>query len=188
MDNSNIAWVAGIFEGEGTFSSPGRGNTFALTVRMTDEDVIRALADRSGYGRVNGPYLDPRGDNRKPIYMWSVSVSEDAYRLFESMKPWLGRRRIATGDKYLHAYLLKRNETHDQAFDKRYSIIDSCWVWNGPDNSGRPFFQHKGLRMQGQDFSYRRHVDPYFKGRLKVTCGDLMCVNPDHLSPKRADF
>jgi hypothetical protein len=49
-----IAWAAGLFEGEGTFTwDYGRAQ---LRVKMTDLDVLEKLLDIWSVGKVYGPY------------------------------------------------------------------------------------------------------------------------------------
>ena len=88
--SEELAWAAGIFEGEGTIVANGR--TFRLVVKMTDRDVVEHFAAVMG-GRVLGPY-DAHDGVRKPAYVWmahGVAAVYAGHRLY----PWLHARRQA---------------------------------------------------------------------------------------------
>jgi hypothetical protein len=86
-----VAWMAGIFEGEGCISTYDGG--VILTVKMTDEDVIRRFGECAGIGAVNGPYTDPRLPNFKPTWAWRCNRSAKSYALLVAMWPYLCSRR-----------------------------------------------------------------------------------------------
>lgn len=62
----NLAWAAGLFEGEGCIHD-GR-NTPVMSLATTDEDVLRKFHLIIGLGTINGPYQ--RG-TKKPVWAWS---------------------------------------------------------------------------------------------------------------------
>jgi hypothetical protein len=55
--NVEIAWAAGLFEGEGCVTEINR--RFALAVKNTDEEVIR-FDEIVGLGRMYGPLGTPK--------------------------------------------------------------------------------------------------------------------------------
>jgi hypothetical protein len=58
----DIAWAAGLFEGEGTIvDSTG---SVQLRVKMTDLDVLEKLFDVFGVGGIYGPYESGSRDGR----------------------------------------------------------------------------------------------------------------------------
>jgi hypothetical protein len=92
-----IAWAAGLFEGEGSITRFGRrGGSFDLRLglNMTDEDVVirfDAIVDR---GKVYGPYVPvSRGAPRKPIWNW-VALGDAGHDVIDLIGPWLSARRI----------------------------------------------------------------------------------------------
>lgn len=95
MTPVEIAWVAGIIEGEGCITgfhkSPISG---LLAVKMTDEDVVRRLAEITGVGNVTGPLS---GGNRstKPIWAWRITNRKDLARVLLAIAPLMGERRRA---------------------------------------------------------------------------------------------
>jgi hypothetical protein len=89
-----IAWAAGLFEGEGSIT--GSGGRLDVRVKMTDEPVVRHFAKVMDCGRVYGPYnYEYRdGSKRKPHWVW-VAVSTEAFDVLQILWPWLGERRRA---------------------------------------------------------------------------------------------
>lgn len=91
LTEAEVAWLAGIYEGEGSCAISKTGRAINVTVTMTDFDIIERLHALTGLGSVSGPFA--RGDN-KPYKTWQVS-SIDAVTFLETIKPWLGMRREA---------------------------------------------------------------------------------------------
>jgi hypothetical protein len=92
----NLAWVAGIVEGEGCIrlGDNNGGTTKALTlhVNMTDPDIVRRLQTITGCGRFYGPYDHGSG---KQMYSWKSTRSQETYAVLMALLPWLGERRTA---------------------------------------------------------------------------------------------
>lgn len=92
----NLAWAAGLFEGEGCiFVSKKKGITLYLS--MTDEDVVRKIHSTMGVGKVNGPYKQVAGTSRKesykPAWTWSVGRAEMVQAVLAAFWCFLGERR-----------------------------------------------------------------------------------------------
>jgi len=95
VKREQLAWVAGVFEGEGTIVRDG--SRTRLQVGMADEDVVRRLAEASGMGTVSGPHksFGPKGTDYQPRWRWSVARQSEVYALLAALWPWLGERRRA---------------------------------------------------------------------------------------------
>lgn len=91
-----IAWAAGLFEGEGCFSSKRSQNTARrypnACLSMTDEDVVRKFFHIVRTGAVYGPVVR-KNKKWKPQWKWSVSRYEDVAEIGKLFLPWLGWRR-----------------------------------------------------------------------------------------------
>lgn len=85
-----IAWAAGLFEGEGYIVFP-KGNSVKLGLEMTDEDVVRKFRNIVACGTFTGPKQRP---NRKPIWTWYINERDQVRNLIERFIPHLGRRRL----------------------------------------------------------------------------------------------
>jgi hypothetical protein len=84
----DLYWVAGIVEGEGCFTI--HREYIRVSVKMTDEDIIRRLHSVTGIGKVAGPHAN--GD-LKPSWKWEVNVQKDASALMMTLYPIMGERR-----------------------------------------------------------------------------------------------
>lgn len=91
MNQVEIAWLAGIIEGEGCFDRSKK--VVSIKVKMTDEDTIYKCQEFSGMGNVSGPFIEEEG--HKPFWIWRVSKRRDVFRLFLAIAPLLSGRRKA---------------------------------------------------------------------------------------------
>lgn len=92
---ADMAWVAGIIEGEGHIAFPKRGvSQVHVYVKMTDEDVVRRLRDVTGLGNVTGPNVS-NYPNSKPFWVWCVSEGRQVADLLWRTHDFFGARRGA---------------------------------------------------------------------------------------------
>jgi len=96
--DTNIAWLAGIIEGEGTFTIRKGGLFTTIKVVSTDYDVIDKIHSIVE-GKINGPYK--RDDLRKSYKVWSLHESYPQQELMKKILPWMGKRRSARIKKCL---------------------------------------------------------------------------------------
>jgi hypothetical protein len=96
-----LAWVAGLLEGEGCFTrKSGASSLRGVTVQchMTDLDVLQRLHRTIGVGHLRGPYKasGPTGSRKKYKPRWMVQVSGPAaYQLMQQLLPLMCSRRAA---------------------------------------------------------------------------------------------
>jgi hypothetical protein len=106
-----LAWVAGVYEGEGTIvvkSYPLANGSFARAARviitMTDRDVVERVHKILGFGvllKPHGPYVN--GGMTKPRHTLSIERKEWAQAFIAMVWPWLGERRRAQAKAVLAA-------------------------------------------------------------------------------------
>lgn len=99
------AWLAGLFEGEGTIVSVENesrlhGRAVALRIKMCDEDVVRRAQLIAGVGRVYGPYHNGNPKHSQQ-WVWVVSTQAGVVKTLENLRPYLGERRGARADEIL---------------------------------------------------------------------------------------
>lgn len=107
--DTDIAWLAGLLEGEGSFCyaapSPRPGHTcrgrISVQLQMTDQDVVQRAAGLMGCAcRPGGTRVAHDGCTRKA--MWRTYLSgAPAVRTMRLVRPYMGQRRGAKIDELL---------------------------------------------------------------------------------------
>jgi LAGLIDADG-like domain len=100
-DISEIAWAAGLFEGEGTmYIANDRWRQPTVSVTSTDLDVLEKFASIMGVGKVY-KRQDNRKETYKTAYKWSVQSRNDVVQVLELLMPFLCSRRKAKAEELL---------------------------------------------------------------------------------------
>jgi hypothetical protein len=103
-EREEIAWAAGLFEGEGCIDCTRRKYrdkvyvTPRLQLSMTDEEVVRKFHETLGCGRVNGPYRSRL--STRPYWRWAAHGKETRVVL-DVFLPFLSGRRRAKAEEVL---------------------------------------------------------------------------------------
>jgi hypothetical protein len=90
---TEVAWVAGILEGEGCWARRRARANWWIAVRMTDKDIVDRLASITGVGRISP--ARPQKTHYKMAWAWQVSVRAHREWLTVKVWPWMGERRRA---------------------------------------------------------------------------------------------
>lgn len=96
---TDIAWAAGLFEGEGCVrywrTGARQWGTPQMSIGMTDLDVLQSFHRIVGVGTLNGPYRKNGGPNKnyKPQWVWTARNFENVQALIAAFWPWLQSRR-----------------------------------------------------------------------------------------------
>jgi hypothetical protein len=102
MANEDIAWLAGLLEGEGCFTcSFQNGNNFAtprIQLTMTDQDVVEKAA-RLLNTKVTSTDWRTKGD--KAVFRTSLARQEDLKKVLTDIHPFMGKRRQEKIDELL---------------------------------------------------------------------------------------
>jgi hypothetical protein len=88
MTPTQIAWAAGLFEGEGSFFMDGKQPV--MEIGMTDLDVIQRFADLTDAGWIR---TKERPGHWKTIFIHRVKGRHKVTKLIETFLPYLGNRR-----------------------------------------------------------------------------------------------
>jgi hypothetical protein len=100
MTENEIAWLAGILEGEGCFDYNNLGQSKRtgswyprIRIEMTDKDVVEKVANLlKGHGEIH--FHAPRvGFNAKPTWSFMCSSRERMKELLPALLPYMGARR-----------------------------------------------------------------------------------------------
>ncbi len=109
MANEELAWLAGLLEGEGSFFMAGgknakNGKTYMyprVVLAMTDLDVVARAAKLMGDCTVF--HVQPSQRNRKMIYR-AQALGAQGVAVMRSIRPYMGERRAAKIDTLLAEY------------------------------------------------------------------------------------
>jgi hypothetical protein len=89
MEEHDWAWLAGLFEGEGTIGFPGDSVSVQIRIGMTDEDVIETVQ-----GLFPGsPFRRDLLNRKKPLFVWSISSRDKCKDFLVGVLPYLHARR-----------------------------------------------------------------------------------------------
>lgn len=99
---TELAWAAGLFDGEGTvFASATlhgerRRVRLCAAVAMTTVETVQRFHSAVGVGAINGPY-QKQGPRRKPQWIWRAGSEADVRGVIAAIWPWLSepKRRQA---------------------------------------------------------------------------------------------
>lgn len=89
MNDTEIAWVAGLLEGEGSFLTQTSGYSPRITCQMTDLDVLNKVHQLCG-GTLHP--VTKRQEHWKDCWIWRIS-GDPAAEVMKSILPHMGSRR-----------------------------------------------------------------------------------------------
>ncbi len=101
-EKEEIAWAAGLFEGEGCITS-GRPGSIGLECTNTDLDVLQRFLAAVKVGKIYGPSrCKGYKDYYKDMYRWRLSKKEHVQYVWDLFAPFLGARRTARFEFFKH--------------------------------------------------------------------------------------
>ena len=92
MTNTQLAWLSGLFEGEGSIYIRKKQRGLILQLASTDEDILLRLQSLAG-GKYRLKIRNSAPKHWKPIYEWKLHANADCYQLLLNMLPFFGERR-----------------------------------------------------------------------------------------------
>ncbi len=108
IDENEVAWAAGLFEGEGYIGQRLNGQ-WQLEIQMTDVDVVKHYA--SMYGINVRPHDRRDRPNSKVIFRAATCKRDLIFKIVSDFYPYLGERRREKCDEFLAWYQEKNRET-----------------------------------------------------------------------------
>ncbi len=102
LEETTITWIAGLLEGEGTFSIDKRSrdevagtpSTVSVILRMSDKDVVQKFAN---YVKKNVIMIKQTkkeiAEGRKPMYSCYFGDRSTCYYILTKILPYMGERR-----------------------------------------------------------------------------------------------
>lgn len=100
MDAVQTAWLAGLYEGEGTLVDSLAAGSVRLAIAMTDLDIITRCREVTGVGYVRIKSTARRVGG-KPCHIWEVYRGDHVAEILTAIRPHLGERRGIRVDRAL---------------------------------------------------------------------------------------
>ena len=150
-----LAWAAGLFEGEGSFTYESRTGIPNVRLSMADEDSVRRFSNAIGFGRVRGPKFDKR-PNRKPLWEWTAGGFEKSQAILGMLWFGLGSRRRRRAIELLRAAPVTRPYARSVCRSGRHEMTPD----NTMTDSGR-----RRCRECNRGYQARYYREHYKKGR-----------------------
>lgn len=100
ITESDLAWCAGFFEGEGTLVFTSGHLEFKIT--QVYLEPLEKFMNIMGGVRILGPYKN--GRSQVPIYSMNSYLYHDIKIIYNAMLPWLSERRIEQAQKAFSSY------------------------------------------------------------------------------------
>ncbi len=117
MNAVDLAWAAGLIEGEGNIYYHAKGHNLRVRVVMTDEDIINRLGvifnASSYYNMVS------KDENHKDIYVVNFS-GKKALEVMIAIYPFMGKRRRSK----IREVILQRKLFEFQMLVKNKKFLD----------------------------------------------------------------
>jgi hypothetical protein len=149
MSDVETAWLAGLLEGEGSFTTrhvpadahQGPRIRVRVSLQMTDRDVVERVRATVGLGSVS-PHRRQK-EHHKDTYSWCLSAMAAVQELITILRPHMGARRQEQIDKCLAAIeenggVPVRTRRHGQT---KYKIdgcrCDVCYAAKSSANARR---------------------------------------------------
>lgn len=111
MNEIDIAWAAGLLEGEGSFTFKGSGRTAVrVHCQMTDRDILERLQGIFG-GQIYE--VAKRKNHWKDCWVWILTKEEESVRCVEMILPHMGFRRSQKIEELLNTWYDKDRERSD---------------------------------------------------------------------------
>jgi hypothetical protein len=102
---AQIAWAAGLFEGEGCVSFKQKAQAPLLSLAMTDRDVVDRFHEIVGVGtRHEKHHTKPGQEHFQTQYGWYCAAIVDVRRVIALFLPYFGDRRRKRAMEVLDAY------------------------------------------------------------------------------------
>lgn len=97
---AEIAWAAGLFEGEGSIVATGK-TAAKLSIEMTDLDVLERFAQVVEAGAITAKTCTNKKPHWKDRYALQIYARDDVRRILVAFLPWLQSRRRAKAEAIL---------------------------------------------------------------------------------------
>jgi hypothetical protein len=122
---AEVAWAAGLFEGEGTIvvttATKSGHPRVGIAVASTDLDVLEKFQKIVGFGGIHKKTMKVQ-PHHKQQYQWGCGTHGETVRILTWLRPWLCSRRAGRADEALATLAWTRvhcAKGHEKYLDSR---------------------------------------------------------------------
>ncbi len=107
-----IIWFAGLFEGEGSISRfrPRPNSGWRMSIRMTDEDIMKKVHENFGGSLYREERWKKRNPNWNNCWLWQLCKQKEVLKIVKDIYPYMGYRRRAKMDEFLAHPIRNKSE------------------------------------------------------------------------------
>jgi hypothetical protein len=99
LTDTDIAWFAGLFEGEGCITIDKRNTGGRLLITMSDKDTIDHVNRLFPCLGIKTTY--PANPKHGPYYTWKLNDPQKMRHIVNLILPYLGKRRTKKAEEFL---------------------------------------------------------------------------------------
>lgn len=151
LSRADIAYTAGLIDGEGCVSIACRDGRFTVMVYVgsTDAEILRWLQDHWG-GFLTGPF--GRGPNQRPIGLWRSLQGTNAKPLLTRIRPHAKIKSAQIENALRMVRLIERNGRRTVTARYRAAQIELYWIQRKLNHTGtKPFVRDRDLTPQPRE-------------------------------------
>jgi hypothetical protein len=111
MNDSETAWAAGLFEGEGSICEDKSRNWFYLSMAMIDRDVVEKFHKIVGVGQIGIQSNSNTNPKANDAIRWRCTRSPDIVYVLKAFLPHFGIRRSAMAERAIESMSNRRTWT-----------------------------------------------------------------------------
>lgn len=178
MKQTDIAWLAGLYEGEGCLFLGKRIKSqkynrqgeilYQWDITSTDNDILERACAIIGFGKVIN--VGKAEKHHKDRYRYRLNSAHEIYKVMKLVYPWLGDRRKQKADDFFKFY-----ESTDIQIRLKYEENQKCKACN-------KILDKKKQKGRGYCTScyhhWYRHGDPLKGSRREAIAKDIYKDRP----------
>lgn len=139
----SIDYIAGFFDGEGTFGVYGSNQKPNISVTQTEVEILREMRDFVGLGNIYKEKI--RNKNWSQSYKWSITGRENCLTFISLIKPHLRLKRKIDKANEIEEVLTIQIKAQKEQLEERKHVEDSIIQLSKSGLSCRKIAERVGL-------------------------------------------
>lgn len=165
MSKEQVAWLAGLLDGEGSFLV--RKNTGCIKIEMTDKDVLLRLQEIIGVGNVSK--TRKRISHYKQSWTWNTGRKNTVQQLIILVYPWLSARRKQQIQRIKFVQEATFQNILVESEQNFAPSEDEMFAWLAGHLEGEGYFGEKRISSVSIDIDTITRVANVFKQPVRIS-------------------